>query len=98
MRVWICLMDAPNCYKHTAWVERKITLQDSELVRTVGPCYCAQRRVALMPQAIARVRSNDRHESTTRFERPAEQALALATKHMCMVVMHRQDTVYVSVQ
>ena len=61
-----------------ARVKRKSTLQGSGLVRTVGPC--AQRR---MPQAIELARdalSNDQHESTTCFERPAEQALALATK------------------
>ena len=36
-----------------------------------------------MLRAIARARdalSNDWHESATRFERPAEQALALATE------------------
>ena len=34
--------------------ERKSALQGSGLVRTVGPC--AQRRVALMPRAIATAR------------------------------------------
>ena len=60
---------------------RKSALQGSGLVRTVGPC--AQRRVALMPRAIATARdalSNDRRESAARFERPAKQALALATE------------------
>ena len=60
-----------------AQVERKSALQDSGLVRTVGPC--AQRRVALMPRAIATARealSNDRCESAAHFERPAKQALA----------------------
>ena len=36
-----------------------------------------------MPRAIATARdalSNDRRESTTRFERPAKQALVLATE------------------
>ena len=50
-------------------------------VKTVGPC--AQRRVALMPRAIATARdalSNDRRESAAHFERPAKQALALATE------------------
>ena len=67
-------MDAPGCYERAA-------LQGSGLVRTVGPC--AQRRVALMPRAIATARdalSNDRRESAARFERPAKQALALATE------------------
>ena len=67
-------MDAPGCYEQAA-------LQGSGLVRTVGPC--AQRRVALMPRAIATARdalSNDRRESAARFERPAKQALALATE------------------
>ena len=67
-------MDAPGCYERAA-------LQGSGLVRTVGPC--AQRRVALMPRAIATARdalSNDRHESAARFETPAKQVLALATE------------------
>ena len=45
------------------------------LVRTVGPC--AQRIVAVMPFAIATVSdalSNNWHEITERFERPAKQA------------------------
>ena len=65
MRAWIRILDAPGCYERAA-------LQDSGLVRTVGPC--AQRRVALMPRAIATARdalSNDRHESATRFEKQA---------------------------
>ena len=67
-------MDAPGCYKRAA-------LQGSGLIGTVGPC--AQRRVALMPRAIATARdalSNDQRESAARFERPAKQALALATE------------------
>ena len=47
----------------------------------VGPC--AQRRVALMPRAIATARDallNDRRKSAARFEKPAKQALALATE------------------
>ena len=83
MKAWIRILDAPNCYKRAARAERKSALQGSGLIRTVGPC--AQRRVALMPQAIARARdalSNDQREreSAARFERPAEQALALATE------------------
>ena len=54
MRAWICVLDAPGCYERTAWAEGKSALQDSGLVRTIGPC--AQRRVALMPQSIARAR------------------------------------------
>ena len=48
------------------------------MVRTVGPC--AQSRV---PWAIATARDallNDQPESATCFERPAKQALALATE------------------
>ena len=74
MRAWIRVLDAPGCYE-------RVALQGSGLVRTVGPC--AQRRVALMPRAIATARdalSNDRHESAARFERPAKQTLALATE------------------
>ena len=73
MRAWIRVLDAPGCYE-------RATLQGSGLVRTVGPC--AQRRVALTPQAIAMARdalSNDRRESAAHFERLAKQALALAT-------------------
>ena len=74
MRAWIRVLDAPGCYERAA-------LQGSGLVRTVGPC--AQRRVALIPRAIATARDallNDRRESAVRFEKPAKQALALATK------------------
>ena len=67
-------MDAPGCYE-------RVTLQGSGLVRTVGPC--AQRRVALMPRAIAIARdvlSNNWRKNAARFERPAKQALVQATK------------------
>ena len=74
MRAWIRVLDAPGCYERTAQVERKSALQGSRLVRTVGPC--AQRRVALIPRAIATARDafcrwNDRRESAARFEWPA---------------------------
>ena len=80
MRAWIRVLDAPSCYEHAAWpeLERKSALQGSGLVRTVEPC--AQRRV---PRAIATARdalSNNRRESAACFERPAKQALALATE------------------
>ena len=81
MRAWICVLDAPGCYEHTARVERKPALQGSELVKTVG--LWAQRRVALTPWAIATASDamlKEWHESPTRFERPAKQALALATE------------------
>ena len=81
MRAWIRVLDVPGCYECTARAERKPALQGSGLVSTVGPC--AQRGVALMPRAIATARdalSNDRRESAARFERPAKQALALATE------------------
>ena len=82
MRACIRVVEAPGCYECVAWVERKSALQGSGLVRTVGPC--AQRRVALMPWAIATARDalsiNDRRESAARFERPAKQTLALATE------------------
>ena len=54
MRAWIRVLDAPGCYERAARAERKSALQGSGLVRTVGPC--AQRRVALMPRAIATAR------------------------------------------
>ena len=72
MRAWIRILDAPGCYEHAAWAERKFALQSSRLVRTVWPC--AQRRVALMPRAKSTARdalSNDRCESAACFERPA---------------------------
>ena len=81
MRAWIRVLDAPGCYERAAWAERKSTLQGSGLVRTIGSC--TQRRVALMPRAIAIARdvlSNDRHEIAIRFKRPAKQVLALATE------------------
>ena len=74
-----------GCHERTARAERESALQGSGLVRTVGPC--AQRRVALMPRAIATARdalSNDRRESTARFAGLrgllSLQALALATE------------------
>ena len=75
------MVNVPDCYECTAWAERKFVLQGSGLVRTLR--LCAQRRVTLMLQAIAIPRealSNNRHKSIVHFERPAEQALALATK------------------
>ena len=54
MRAWIRVLEAPSCYERAARAERKSALQGSGLVRTVGPC--AQRRVALMPRAIATAR------------------------------------------
>ena len=81
MRAWIRILDAPGCHERAARVERESALQDSGLVRTVGSY--AQRRVALMPRAIATARdalSNDWRESAACFERPAKQALALATE------------------
>ena len=71
-------MDAPGCYQCTARAESKSALQGSGLVKTVGPC--AQSKA---PRVIATARdalSNDQHESAARFERPAKQVLALATK------------------
>ena len=73
MRAWIRVLDEPSCYEHVVRVERKSALQGSGLVRTVGSC--AQRRVALIPWAIAIARDallNDWHESAMRFERPAK--------------------------
>ena len=83
MRAWICVLDAPSCNECAAQAERKSALQGSGLVRTVGSC--AQRRVTLMPRAIATARDafcrwNDRHESAACFERHAKQTLALATE------------------
>ena len=59
---------------------REAALQGSGLIGTVGTY--VQRRV---PRAIATARdalSNDRCESAARFERPAKQALALATESL----------------
>ena len=81
MRAWIRVLDVPGCFEHAVEAERKSTLQGSGLVRTVGSC--AQRRVALMPRAIATARDallNDRRESTAYFKRSAKQVLALATE------------------
>ena len=81
MRAWIRILDVPGCYERAVRAERKSALQGSGLVRTLGAG--AQRRVALMPRAIDTARDallNHRRESDTRFERPAKQALALATE------------------
>ena len=75
-------MDAPNYYEHTAVPRRQREsphYKASGLIRTVGPY--AQRRVALMPQAIELARRRiyivERAvRSTAHFERPAEQVLA----------------------
>ena len=73
------VLDAPGCYEWAAWAERKSALQGSGLVRTVGPC--TQRRVALMPRAIATARDALSNESAVCFGAwPAKQALALATE------------------
>ena len=80
MRARIRVLDAPGCYERPAQAERKSALQGSGLVRTVR--LCAQRRVALMSQAIATARdalSNDRRYKASRISRglaaPAKQAL-----------------------
>ena len=83
MRARKHVLDAPSCYKRVAQAERISALQGSGLVRIVG--LCAQRRVALMPRAIATARArdallNNRHESAMRFEMPTKQVLALATE------------------
>ena len=70
MRAWIHVLDAPVCYERAARAERKSTLKGSELVRTVRPY--AQRRVALMPRAIATARDallNNWRKSTVCFKR-----------------------------
>ena len=71
MRAWIRVLDTSGCYERMVRAERKSAL----LVRTVRPC--AQRRLALMPRAIATARardtlSNDHRESAAVFERPAK--------------------------
>ena len=72
-------MDTPGCYERAVRAERKSALQGSGLVRTVGPY--AQRRVALMPRAIATARdalSNDWRESAAHFEKPAGEVCSLS--------------------
>ena len=78
-------MEAPGCYERATRVERKSALQGSGLVRTIG--LCAQRRVALMPRAIATARDAYFVDRTIGAKaprvssgRPAKQALALATE------------------
>ena len=69
MRAWIRILDAPNYYEHTAvprGQRESPHYKASGLIRTVGPY--AQRRVALMPQAIELARdayalSNEWHEA-----------------------------------
>ena len=66
MRAWIRILDVPGCYECAVWAERKFSLQGSGLIRTIA--LCAQRRVALLPQAIATARDallNDWRESAT---------------------------------
>ena len=65
MRAWIRVLDAPGCYERAA-------LQGSGLVRTVGPC--AQRRVALMPRAIATARDALSIERSARKRRAFRKA------------------------
>ena len=76
MRAWIHILDAPICYERAVRAERKSTLQDSGLVRTVGPCMCTKKSTSGHRDAL----SNDWHESAVRFERTTGQALAIATK------------------
>ena len=85
MRAWIRILDAHGCYERAVRAERKSAIQGSGLVRTVGPC--AQRRVALMPRAIATARdalSNDRHESAARFKRTAKHCRTIGVKATCI--------------
>ena len=49
-------IDTPGCCEHVAQAESKSALQGSGLVRTVPVGPYAQRRVVLIPQAIARAR------------------------------------------
>ena len=48
MRAWIRVLDKPGCYERTARVERKSALERLRIGQN-----CEQRRVALMPRAIA---------------------------------------------
>ena len=73
LRAWIGILDAPGCYECAARVE-KVRTTRLRIGQNCRPC--AQRRVALMPWAIATARdafcrSNDRRESAMRLERPA---------------------------
>ena len=77
MRAWIHVLDAPGCYEHAVRTERKYALQGSGLVKTVGPC--AQRRVALMPRAMATARDAFCRARVSRG-RLAKQALVLTTE------------------
>ena len=82
MRAWIRVLDAPGCYELAARVERKSALQGSGLVRTVGPC--VQRRLALMPRAIATARdalSNDPGAKAPRTSRGLLSRLGAGASH-----------------
>ena len=65
-----------SCYECVARAERKSTLQGSGLVRTACRAVCLRPYIARGRDAL----SNDWCESTVRFERLVEQALALATE------------------
>ena len=77
MRAWIRVLEAPGCYEHAARAERKSALQGSGLVRTVGSC--AQRRVALMPWAIATARRILSIERSARKRHTFREAGLLST-------------------
>ena len=82
MRAWIRVLDAP-----VAMNEPHYKAQDLGLVRTVGPC--AQRRVALMPRAIATAR--DALSIEPRSERK-RRAFRLLSKRWRYSASHRASS------
>ena len=71
MRAWICVLDAPGCYEKVCTTRLRIGQNCRAVCTKKSGLNASGHRDAL---------SNDRRESAARFERPAKQALALATE------------------
>ena len=80
MTAWIRVLDAPGCYERAARAERKSALQGSGSRIGQNCRAVCTKKSGLNASGHRDALSNDRRESAAHFERPAEQALALATE------------------
>ena len=79
MRAWIRVLDVPGCYERAARAERSQRYKACRL-RIGQNCRAVCTKSGLNASGHRHALSNDRCESAARFERPAKQALALATE------------------
>ena len=78
MRAWICVLDVPGCYERAARAERKFTLTRLRIGQNCRAV--CKKKSGLNASGHRDALSSDWCKSTTHFERPAEQALVLATE------------------